>query len=69
MLEGPWPWTSFVLFSLTMYELDNRNASIGWLYEHTKPPFVFNLAGFVQDNPPPPAPQRTLPGFLAISFH
>ena len=41
MLEGPQPSTSFVLCLLTMHELQNHNASIGQLYEHTYPPFVF----------------------------
>ena len=33
MLEGPWPYASFVLFSLTMHQLQNSNVPIGYLYE------------------------------------
>lgn len=40
MLQGPLSRTSFVLYSLAMYELHNRNAFVGCLKKADMPGFA-----------------------------
>ena len=68
MLEGSWPFKSFVSYSQTMHELWSRTASIGWLYERTWPAFVLCqvLSGVNPKIANKNMQQRTLPSFLTI---